>query len=305
MPSPIPQLLRAAQAPLLLEPGFGARLVQVLGRKVAGESFSGLALHAELEIPTPDERAAAFGETRRQADEARIAVIPVVGVVSHRASSLGASAEVIAAQVETALASPKVDGILFDVDSPGGEVSGVPELAARIFAARGQKPMLAVANTLAASAGYWIASAADEVWVTPSGETGSIGVWTAHEDWTTWLENEGVKITEFAAGKFKTEGAFWKPLSPEAESVLQARVDEVYGWFLKAVAAHRGDTPAAVRAGYGEGRVLGAQQSKAAKLVDRVGTLEEAIAALRTRVERSRVRGRPAAAARRELDMAG
>src|SRR5690606_31092181 len=112
----------------------------------------------------------------------------------------------------------------------------------------------------AASASYWLAAAAGEVWVIPSGEgVGSIGVWTAHEDWTRYLEQEGITITEITAGTYKTESAPWKPLTPEAKAFLKARVDEIYAWFVADVATDRGSTPAEVRAGYGEGRVLTAK----------------------------------------------
>lgn len=262
--------------PLLLEPRTGAMLARILVRKMTGERFLGTELHAELGIAMPGRRGASA--------QPRIAVIPIVGIIAQRVSSLGPSTEEIGAAFAAALASEVVDAILLDVDSPGGTVNGVPELAERIRAARGVKPTLAIANGLAASAAYWIASAADEVWVTPSGETGSIGVYTIHEDWTKNLEQDGITITTISAGRFKMEGAPWLALSEDAKQVLVERVDEVYGWFIKAVAAGRRDTQTNVRAGYGEGRVLGAEQSVQAHLADRVGTFEEAVARLATKV---------------------
>ncbi len=128
-----------------------------------------------------------------------------------------------------------------------------------------------------ASAAYWIGAAAKELVVTPSSEVGSIGVYLLHEDWTASLEAEGVKVTEIAAGKFKTEGAPWKELDDTGREFLQARVAEVYGWFVRDVARFRGDTPANVRGGYGEGRVLSAKPALEAKLVDRIATIEETI----------------------------
>jgi signal peptide peptidase SppA len=213
-------------------------------------------------------------------------VIPIQGIIAEHPQSLGISTEEIGAQFDAAMASRSINAILFDVDSPGGTVNGVSDLAAKIFAARGTKPTLAISRSLMASAAYWLASAADEVMVTRDGETGSIGVYTVHEDWTQALEQEGVTITPISAGKYKLEGAPWAPLGEEAQAVLQARVDEVYGWFVKAVSAHRHDTQANVRSGYGEGRVLGAEQSVKAGLADRIGTFEDAIARLSARVER-------------------
>lgn len=292
--SQIPRLLRALSEPLLIEPVLARALVQRLQRMPLSALSDCAAVHAELGIEAGAQR------PRNGPSDAAIAVIPIQGLISEHPQSLGSSTDEIDAIFEAALASRSVAAILFDVDSPGGTVSGVPELAAKILAARGTKPMLALARSLAASAAYWIVSAADEVMVTPSGETGSIGVYTAHEDWSKALEQEGVKITPVSAGKYKLEGAPWEPLGEEAKAKLQDRVDEVYGWFVKAVAAHRRDTQTNVRAGYGEGRVLGAEQSVKAGLADRIGTFEDAIARLSAKVARSG----GASAARRGRELA-
>lgn len=284
----IVRLLHSINGPLLIEPRVGRMLVDILVRKLEGATFSGTDLHAELGIAMPETRAAGQGAARQQAAEAGIAIIPIVGLISQRVSSLGASTDQIGQMVDAALASKQIDAILFDVDSPGGTITGVPETAARIAEAGKVKPTLALSNGLMASAGYWLGSAANEVWVTPSGETGSIGVYTMHQDWTSKLEKDGIKITAVSAGKYKTEGAPWEPLSEEAQAVLQERVDEAYGWFVKDVAAFRSDSQANVRAGYGEARVLGAAQSVKANLADKVGTMDEAIARLATKVGASR-----------------
>jgi signal peptide peptidase SppA len=292
--SQIPRLLRALSEPLLLEPRMIDALARVFERKLAGELFDGATLHAELGIPT-----AAAQRSRGASPEPAIAVIPIYGIIAQHPQSLGVSTDEIGAAFDAALASRSISAILLDVDSPGGTIPGVPELAAKILAARGTKPVLALANSLMASAAYWIASAADEVMVTPSGETGSIGVYTVHKDLSKGLEQEGVKVTPVSAGKYKLEGAPWAPPSDEYLTFLQARVDEVGGWFVKAVAANRRDSQMNVRAGYGEGRVLGADQSVKANLADRVGTFEDAVARLAGKVARS---GGPSAARRgREL----
>lgn len=293
MASHLPYLVQHLSGPLALDPRVGRALAHVLaGKLLGGARVSGADLHAALGVPVPEERAAVQVEARREAHEARIAVIPIVGVISQRAASLGASTEQIGAMLDAAMASDRVDAILFDVDSPGGGVAGVPELAARIREAAQVKPSLALSNSLAASAGYWLAAAAGEMWVTPSGDAGSIGVYTMHEDWSAALEKQGVTVSAISAGTYKTEGAPWEPLSDEARAHLQERVDEVYGWFTRDVAAFRGDSRANVRSGYGEGRVLGATQAKAANLVDRVGTFSEAVARLGQRARRSARRAR-------------
>ena len=227
------------------------------------------------------------------AAERNIAVIPIYGAISNRAHSMGTGTDMIGSAFDNAVLDPRVDGIVLDVDSPGGTISGVPELAEKVFAARGTKPIVTVANGMAASAAYWIGAAADEVVVTRSGEgAGSLGVYLLHEDWTKALEDDGVKVTEIAAGKFKTEGAPWKALDADAEAYLRGRVEEAYGWFVKDVARFRGATPAQVRDGYGEGRVLNGKAAIEAGLADRVGSLVDTVARMAEKVasrRRSRV----------------
>jgi signal peptide peptidase SppA len=214
-----------------------------------------------------------------------VAVLPLFGVVAQRmdmmtAMSGGTSTERMGAQIDAALANPDVRALVLNVDSPGGTIEGVPELARRIFDARGAKPIVAIANATMASAAYWIGSAADEVVVTPSGTVGSIGVYTVHTDTSKADEQAGVAKTVIRAGRFKAEGIGGLPLSDEARTALQDRVDEFYGMFVNDVARQRGVTAEAVRNGYGQGAVLGARGALAAGLVDRIATLDETVARL-------------------------
>jgi signal peptide peptidase SppA len=297
----IDRLIRTLFAePWLIEPRTLAAGVQVLHRKLLGESFLGTDLHAELDVSMPE----AAARRRSAAREPRLAVVPILGIIEQRGmSSLGTSAQAIEYEFDTALKNSDVDGILLDIDSPGGTVTGIPELAARIRAARQQKPVLAIANGMAASAAYWLGSAAKEFWSIPSGEAGSIGVYMLHVDQSKHLEQEGFAVEALSAGKFKLEGAPWGPLSDEGKEFYTGEVDRLYGWFVKDVASNRGDSQANVRAGYGEGRVLGADAALASKLVDRVGTFDEAVGRLVQLATRSRER-RAARARAIELESA-
>ncbi len=136
-------------------------------------------------------------------------------------SSGGTSVQGVARQFRAAMADPDIGRVILDVDSPGGQVGGVEELAREIYQARGQKPVTAIANGLAASAAYWIATAADEFVVTPSGQVGSIGVFGMHQDVSAALEKDGVKVTMVSAGKYKTEGNPFEPLTDEARAAMQ------------------------------------------------------------------------------------
>lgn len=290
----IPLLIDALSAPLAIRQTTLETFVRVFRSKLGGALFNGAELHAELGIAAPRSRQGAR-------DAPTVAVIPIQGVIAQHPQSLGTSTDEIGAALNAALANDRVDAILLDVDSPGGTVGGIPELGAKIAAATQSKPIVALANSMMASAAYWLASQADEVVVTPSGEVGSIGVFMVHEDWSKNLEQEGVAITAISAGKFKIEGAPWEPLSAEAEAFRRARVEEVYGWFVKAVASGRRDSQANVRSSYGEGRVLGAVQAVNAKLADRIGTFEDTVMRLATKVQRRASRGASASLLRRRL----
>jgi capsid assembly protease len=214
-----------------------------------------------------------------------VSVIPIYGPLSHRETLFamifgGSSTQRLSASLRQALADPNISSIIFDIDSPGGVVDGIPELSSEIFNARGKKRMVAVCNSMAASAAYWLATSADEVVVSPSGQVGSIGVFAAHEDISKALEDEGVKVTLISAGKYKTEGTPFKPLSPEARANMQRMVDDFHAMFVAAVARNRGVATSTVKHGFGEGRMLLAQDAARAGMVDGVATLDQTLARL-------------------------
>ena len=143
--------------------------------------------------------------------------------------------------------------------------------------------MVAVANTQMASASYWIASAADEVVVTPSGSVGSIGVLTAHEDLSNALEMAGIRITIIGAGKYKTEANPFEPLSAEARAHMQSQVDSYGKLFFDRVAKNRDVTSHAVRTGFGQGRMVSAHHAPPELMADRVATLDQIVRRLMNR----------------------
>lgn len=211
-----------------------------------------------------------------------VAVISIHGMIEHRGSVLGdifggTSIESIRASFRAAMASSDVVAIVLDVDSPGGSVAGVTELAQEIRATRGQKPIVAVANTLAASAAYWIGAQADEFYASPSAQVGSIGVLAVHEDHSEELAAAGVKVSIISAGEMKGKGTSAAPLDDESRVAMQRRVDAHYEQFIADVAAGRGVKASDVRAGYGRGDVLMASEALAEGMVDGVATLDTVI----------------------------
>jgi len=241
-------------------------------------------------------------DTRKQMAAAStgtgIAVLPLYGVVTQRGNMVddisgpgSTSTQQFTSVLRQMLADDTVGQILIDIDSPGGSVYGVAELASEIVKARAQKPVIAVANSLAASAAYWIGCSASEFYVTPGGEVGSIGVWQAHFDYSKALEEEGVKPTLISAGKFKVEGNPYVPLDEQAQAFMQSRVDDYYNAFVEAVAVGRGVSISDVRDGMGEGRVLGADAALAMNMVDGISTFDEVLAKMQSSIKTSVPRG--------------
>ena len=231
-------------------------------------------------------------DARRQASLSNsgggIAVLPLYGIVTQRGNMVDdvsgpgtASTQQFSNLLRAALQDETVSQILIDIDSPGGSVYGVAELADEIVSARAQKPVVAIANSLAASAAYWIGCSASEFYVTPGGEVGSIGVWQAHQDYSKAMDEAGVKTTLISAGKFKVEGNPYAPLDEEAQGFMQSRVDDYYAAFTKAVAKGRGVPISQVRDGMGQGRVLGADAALASSMVDGIATFNDVVKKMR------------------------
>jgi capsid assembly protease len=220
-----------------------------------------------------------------RAVKGKVGVIPVHGPVEQRTSCGGlmlggCSTEEIGAALDALLAARDVDGIILHVDSPGGGVGGVEEVADKLREARGKKPLYAIADSMAASAALWIGSSAETFVATPSGEVGALGVFVLHVDQSRANAKQGLDVSIIRAGKYKAEGNPFEPLSDDARAALQASVDYTYGKFTRAMAANRGVSVAHVRSKFGQGRVMNADDALAAQLIDRIMTFSQLLGKL-------------------------
>lgn len=228
------------------------------------------------------------GRTAGGQKQRLIAGLPLFGVITYRENLFsmlfgGTAITTFRAMFRAAMSNPDVETIIIDVDSPGGTVDGVDELAEEILAARGRKRVIALADNMAASAAYWIASAADELYVTPSGVVGSIGVFAAHADVSRALDAEGIKVSLIRAGKYKTEGNPYEPLGDEARAAIQRDIDTYYGMFVDRVADGRRVSSTQVRDDFGQGRVVTARKAAGQGMTDGIRTLDEVLAGLGVR----------------------
>ncbi len=245
-------------------------------------AWDGLEINAEMRAEAEQMAAKASGPRK----VGTTAVIPLKGVLMPQMGllamlfGLGSGLSKFRTDLRSAVADPDVANIVLDVDSPGGLVDHIPETAQDVRSANKIKPVTASVNTLAASAAYWLASQAGDVAITPSGEAGSIGVYSMHQDHSRRLEQLGVKHTFVSAGKYKTEGNPYEPLSSDAADAMQQAVNDYYGMFTRDVGKGRDQSVADVRDGFGEGRTLTAQRAVDAGLADRVEPLQATLSRL-------------------------
>jgi signal peptide peptidase SppA len=224
--------------------------------------------------------------TPAPARQGSIAIVPVHGALYPRGGrSLYGSftgMDGLRSQVAQHAADPDVSAIIAHFDSPGGTVAGTPETAAAFKAAAAQKPVIAMIDSLAASAAYWIASQCSEIVMSPSADVGSIGAMVLHADMSQALESMGIKLTMIRSeiSPAKNEAHPFAPLSAEAQAFLQSRVDAAGVDFVKAVAAGRKTTQANVKDNFGQGRVYGAREALSRGMADRIATLGDVVGGL-------------------------
>lgn len=229
------------------------------------------------------EAARAAGASRPKAQSGgAVGVIPINGALEAKPSIWSwifdlPTYEDVRASLRAMVADPEIKGIVLDIDSPGGTAFGLPELAKDIRSLRGPKPIVAVANAEAASAAYYIASQADELVVTPSGQVGSIGTVFLHTDMSGMAEQQGVKFTIVRNPPAKFEGNPYEPLSEEALADIQSKIDAYTGMFQRDVAKGRGVSVEKVRNDFGQGRMLMAKDALAAGMVDRIEPLDAVV----------------------------
>jgi capsid assembly protease len=274
-------LAALASQPWAMDPIHLSTMAAVLRRWSAGEPATPEAM-AEV-------RAAQAARAARAKSAATlvggIAVLTLYGIMSQRANMVddisgagGTSTQAFTAALREALADDTVGGIIIDIDSPGGSVFGAGELASELLAARAQKPIYGYVNSLCASAAYWTGAQCSQLFITPGGQAGSIGVYMQHIDESKAMEMDGYAAEFIASGKYKVEGNSLGPLDDEARAFLKSQTDAYYAAFTSAVAKGRGAPIGSVRDGMGQGRCLMASDALAAGMVDGICTFDDVVA---------------------------
>lgn len=246
------------------------------------------ALQLDVEVHLQSEAAAAAvarGSQRGLADHQissqGVATIEIFGTLMKQVSSMsrGTSTVLARQQLRAALNDERVQAILLHIDSPGGTVAGTKELADDVAAVAKKKPVYAYIEDLGASAAYWVASQASQVFSNEMALVGSIGTYMAVQDLSGYAAKEGVKVHVIKAGAFKGAGQPGTEITPEQLAQWQRVVDGLNSHFVASVAAGRKLGLAAVRA-LADGRVHQGAEAQALGLIDGVQSFDQTLAQL-------------------------
>lgn len=212
-----------------------------------------------------------------------VVVIPIQGVMTARMNmfsriSGGTSTQLVGSWLKEIASDNSITDIILDVDSGGGDAQGNEELVKIIRQVGQTKNVVSVVTGIAASAAYYVASAAKTVIMTPSSEVGSIGTFMVHRENSKENEALGRTFTIFRAGENKALLNEVEPLSDKAKKVAQERIDAHYQMFVGAVAKNRGVTPEHVLQNFGQGKTFLAAKAIQLGMADEIGTLDDTIA---------------------------
>jgi len=213
--------------------------------------------------------------------ERGVAVVPVHGVLVRRAGQMDAqstplmSYERLARVLNSVRANARVNGVLLDIDSPGGEASGIFELTRRIRTLADTKPTWAVADDNSLSAAYALAAATNQIWVTDTGSAGSVGAVALHIDQSEQDSEAGLKYTYIYRGAHKIDRNPHGPLSAPAMQAISGEVGRLYDILVNDIHAHR-RSMSVQQLRDQEAAIYHGANAVTEGLADRLGTLDEA-----------------------------
>ncbi len=280
-----------------MEPQILGRLSQVILRHAAGVKIDGAEI-AAIVAARPDGGQTITEMQRR----GRTAILPISGVlvkhsylVNGDSQPRGTSTLDTRAKLDAAMADTTIERIVMLVDSPGGSVFGIADLADAIRKADAIKPIIAMIEDVGASAAYWLASQARAAYVNATAMAGSIGVYTILMDDSRWADQRGLRFDLIKAGQHKGIGAIGQQITQDDRNVVQDEIDAIYEQFINAVAGGRGMNTDAVRQ-LADGKIHIGQAAVDLGLADGVTTLDDLLAALeadQTTKGRMKSSGRP------------
>lgn len=266
------RLLRLLDEPWAITESMRDTITGVIARRLEGQILSVEEIAAVSQAPRPVK------------NQGSVAVIPIFGFIANRMNMMtdmsgGTSVEQLRGQIRHADRDESISAIAFDVDSPGGTVAGIVDLAEEI---RGlATPTVAVINDLGASAAYWLASAADEIVAAQDSMIGSIGIVASHTEESEAAAKAGIRTTLVSAGEGKTDGSPFEPLSDRARADMQEKVDHFQAMFVASVVKGRNGAGQHIQASTVNTKwkadIYTAEAALRIGMIDRIGTMEETL----------------------------
>ena len=268
--------------PWLVTPAMHKTMCEILRAHIGGGRNVDLATVVSVAEPEWDKDEK---DTPQQALPANIAYVPVVGVIGQRLSSMeqmcgGVDVLALRQTMDAALINPGITGVLLHLSTPGGAVTGIPEMAEYIE--NYGKPIVAFTDDICASAGYWLASQCSAIVASLSAQVGCIGVYQAFLDESRAYEMDGYKTELFKTGKYKGMGTPGLPLTDEQRALIQGGVDQVFVWFKHAVT----DARPKVSDEEMQGQTFYAEDAIKRGLVDDLGDMAAAVQLLQEIIQR-------------------
>ena len=222
-----------------------------------------------------------FASSKKSNSKEGIAWIKVRGVISEEESNspFGRSnmASSIAKRVREAAKDDNVKAIVLDINSPGGTVASVQDIYAELLAAKEKgKKVVALMRDVAASGGFYVAMAADQIVAEPGTITGSVGVIMQAGNVVGLFDKLGIQVTPITSGKYKDIGSAYRAMTPAEKALLQDMVNDTYSQFLAAVQKGRPNVSPEILAEYTDGRVFTGQRAFNLGFIDKLGGEEAA-----------------------------
>ncbi|WP_286801310.1 S49 family peptidase [Marinobacter sp. UBA2498] len=265
--------------PLFATPALVTAVKSVLEPRLLGKDVDSVEPVAPLALIDDEQRAAQPEQTASQ-----LAVIPVHGILVPRRGEITetceelVSYELLRGQIEAARRNEQVAEIVLDFHTGGGSALGCKEAADYIRKVSAEKPITALINFAACSAGYFLASACSRIVASPTAMVGSIGVIIETYDVSRAEEAAGIRFNTFFRGGHKNDASPHEPITDQAVREIEKRLDAAYDLFTRSVAEYRGLDVEAVTAT--EARVFSAQEALALKLIDEIAPAQDAVNAI-------------------------
>ena len=222
-----------------------------------------------------------FGEKKAFALGDKIAVVNIRGMIT--------SSRDIVEQLGTFKEDDDVKAIILRINSPGGGVGPSQEIYREILRAKEKKKIIASIESVGASGGYYVACASDVIVANPGTITGSIGVVMEFSNIEELLKKIGFRSYVIKSGKHKDIGSPLREMTPQEREILQGVIDNVHSQFVRAVAEGRNMEEGKVKR-IADGRIFSGEQAKELGLVDRLGSLQDAI---EIAAEMAGIKGKP------------